>query len=90
MTVFALLSDEVVLWQIALGVGLVVLVVVIACLTLLVLFVRDIDAGVAGTWDSATRLAANTSTTWQIDSAAASLRELRDEVARHGEEIERR
>lgn len=78
------------LWYVALGIGAVVLIVVIGCLTLLLLFVRDIDAGVAELWTEAKRMAGNTATTWQLDATAGTLQELRDELRRHDELLSER
>lgn len=80
-----LTSDETTLWTVLLGIGAVVLVVVIALLTLLLRFVIDIDEGVKGVWRSATRLAANTATTWQLRETTAALEAIRVEALRHDE-----
>lgn len=70
-------------WWIALGMGVVVIGVVIVLLSLLVAYVKDIDARVADAWETATRLAANTATTWQLDQTAVATNDLRVEVQRH-------
>lgn len=71
------------LWQVALGVGAVVVVVVIALLTLLLKIVQDIDTGVRRVWETATRVAANTATTWQLEEAAVAAEALDDELRTH-------
>jgi Flp pilus assembly protein TadB len=70
-------------WIVALGIGLVVILVVITLLTLLVRLVRYIDGGVAEVWATATRLAANTATTWQLQNTLNSARGLKQEVREH-------
>jgi Na+-transporting methylmalonyl-CoA/oxaloacetate decarboxylase gamma subunit len=76
-------------WLIGLGIGLVVVAVVIALLTLLVRLVRYIDEGVAEVWATATRLAANTATTWQLHNTLHASRQLKDELRRHDQLLER-
>lgn len=71
------------LWRVALGVGAVVVVVVIALLTLLLKIVEDIDVGVRRVWEAATRVAANTATTWQLEEAALAAEALDDELSAH-------
>lgn len=70
-------------WWITLGMGVVVVGVVIILLSLLVAYVNDIDARVADAWETATRLAANTATTWQLNQTAERTNDLRLEVQRH-------
>lgn len=84
----ALTDAEETLWIIALGIGLVVVAVVIALLTLLVRLVRYIDEGVSEVWSTATRLAANTATTWQLQNTLLHTRHLKDEVSRHDQLLE--
>lgn len=76
-------SNEKVLWGIALGIGLVVFVVVIALLTLLVRLVRDIDEGVDSLWTVTKRLAQNTTGLYQLAGTGSVLRALREELIRH-------
>lgn len=76
---------EVTTWWIALGIGAVVLVVVIALLTLLLRFVQDIDSGVDLVWSTATKLASNTATAWQLQGTANTVGKLKEEVRRHDE-----
>lgn len=89
MTVFAqqaqggLGPNQFTMWWITVGIGLVVILVVIALLSLLLKIVKDIDTGVEELWNMATRLAANTATTWQLTNAAQSLEKLRDELMEH-------
>lgn len=72
-------------WWIALGMGVVVIAVVIVLLSLLSSYVRDIDERVKDAWETATRLAANTATTWQLNRTAEQTNDLRLEVQRHAE-----
>lgn len=89
-TVLALTADERTLWYVALGIGLVVVFVVIALLTLLVRLVRYIDDGVAEVWATATRLAANTATTWQLQNTINATRQLQEELRRHDQLLEQK
>lgn len=73
------------MWQIALGIGAVVIAVVIALLTLLLRIVQEIDMNVFGVWEMAKRLAANTATTWQLHKTAAVLEEIKREALQHDE-----
>ncbi|CAN5499825.1 hypothetical protein BH20ACT19_BH20ACT19_09860 [soil metagenome] len=76
-------ADEKVLWQIALGMGLVVVIVVIALLTLLTRLVKEIDVGVDSLWTVTKRLAQNTTGLYQLAGSASVLRALREELIRH-------
>jgi len=83
MSLLALDADEKVLWLIALGIGLVVIVVVIALLTFLSQLVRDIDAGVDSLWTVTSRMAQNTTGLYQLAGTGSVLRALREELIRH-------
>lgn len=83
MSVLALTSDQTVFWEVALGLGLVVVLVVIALLTLLHRLVRDIDVGVAALWTVTKRLAQNTTGMYQFAGTASISLALRDELIRH-------
>ena len=85
MTVLALVAEYQTFWWIALGTGAVVLVVVIALLTMLLRTVQRIDDGVREVWETATRLASNTATTWQLRVTAGALEEIKAEALRHDE-----
>lgn len=76
-------SEHVQFWWITLGLGAVVISAVILLLFLLHAFVTDIDRNVQEVWDTATRVAQNTSTTWMLNQAGMLTGELRDEVRRH-------
>ncbi len=76
-------SDEKALWYIALGMGLVVILVVIALLTLLSRLVRDIEVGVTSLWTVTKRLAQNTTGLYQLAGTGSVLRALREEMIRH-------
>lgn len=79
----ALTTDQRVIWYVALAIGVVVIVTVIALLSMLMALVGEIDVGVQHVWRSAKRLAANTATTWQVGGLAATLGDVRDEIVRH-------
>lgn len=77
--------DHVTFWWITLGIGLVVAVVVVVLLSMLVALVDDIDRNVADAWETATKVARNTATTWMLSQTATASGELRQEIARHAE-----
>lgn len=77
-------------WQITLGMGFVVLLVVIALLTLLLRYVRDIDEGVEGLTGRAKAVAANTVAIQQLPTTASVLREIRDEALIHQDLLSKR
>lgn len=83
LLVGALQSEHVTFWWITLGMGLVVAIAVIVLLSLLVSFVRDIDENLKDLWDTATRVAQNTSTTWMLHEADRRAQALLGEVQRH-------
>jgi hypothetical protein len=90
MTLLAVTAEQKVFWEITLGMGLVVILVVIALLTLLTRLVRDIDVGVAELWTMAKRMAANTATTYQFGNSAAIFDEIREELEAHDELLTKR
>lgn len=75
--------QEVTMWWISLGIGLVVILVVITLLSLLVRLVQDIDTGVFGVWEMAKRLAANTATTWMLVQTASAVDDIKEEAMIH-------
>lgn len=85
MIAVALTQQNLNFWWIALGMGVVVVGVVIILLSLLSAYVKDIDERVADAWETATRLAANTATTWQLNRTAEQTNDLRVEVQRHAD-----
>ena len=78
-------EEHVTIWWTTLGLGLVVVIAVIVLLSLLVALVKDIDTNVRETWDTATRLAANTATTWMLQQTTVRTAELDAEVQRHAQ-----
>lgn len=76
-------ADEKILWGIALGIGLVVIVVVIALLTFLRRLVREIDVGVDSLWTVTMRWAQNTTGLYQLAGTGSIARALREELIRH-------
>lgn len=62
--------SEITFWYVALGIGFVVVLVVIALLTLLLRLVQDIDGGVIGVRDTLTRVSGNTAATYLIADVA--------------------
>lgn len=82
MTV-ALANNQVTIWWVTLGLGLTVAIVVVILLSLLTGLVRDIDHNVDDVWQTATRVARNTTTVWILGQTAGLSEVLRDEVAKH-------
>ncbi len=80
---FAIQEEHVTVWWTVLGLGLVLVIAVIVLLSLLVALVKDIDVNVREVWDTATRLAANTATTWMLQQTATRVEDLSTEVDRH-------
>ena len=76
-------SQEKVFWYVALGLGFVVILVVIALLTLLSRLVDDIDVNVDNLWTVTQRWAQNTTGMYQFAGTASILRALREELIRH-------
>lgn len=81
--ILALQTEHVTFWWVTLGMGAVVAAVVVVLLSLLVSFVEDIDRNVKETWETATRVARNTATTWMLRNTARLTGELRAEAGRH-------
>jgi len=80
--------EHITFWWITLGLGAVVISAVILLLSLLITFVDDIDHNVREAWDTATRVAQNTATTWMLNQAGTLTGELRTEVKKHAELFE--
>lgn len=89
MTILALSSSEQTLWIVLLVVGLVVLGVVVALLTVLLREVGKVDEGAKGVWNAAARLARNTATTWQLGQTAGALEAVKAEAIRHDELLDK-
>lgn len=81
----ALAREHVNFWWITLGLGVVVIIAVIVLLSLLVALVKDIDRNLLEAWETATKVAANTATTWMLQQAGARADELAEEVAVHSQ-----
>lgn len=80
--------EHITFWWVTLGLGAVVISAVILLLALLVTFVDDIDKNVREVWDTATRVAQNTATTWMLNQAGSLTADLRNEVRKHAELFE--
>jgi len=85
LSIIGLASEHLTFWSITLGLGAVVISAVILLLFLLVQFVKDIDRNVREVWETATRVAQNTATTWMLTQATSLTADLRDEVRRHAD-----
>lgn len=79
----ALAAEHETFWTVTLGLGAVVISAVILLLFLLVQFVADIDRNVRETWETATRVAQNTATTWMLTQTVTITGDLREEVQKH-------
>lgn len=80
--------EHITFWWVTLGLGAVVISAVILLLSLLITFVDDIDKNVREAWDTATRVAQNTATTWMLNQAGSLTADLRNEVRKHAELFE--
>jgi hypothetical protein len=76
-------ADEIVFWEVMLALGAVVIVVVIALLSLLLSFVRSIEASVVRVGSVAQGVAGNTANIKIALAVADSLDEIADEAGRH-------
>lgn len=83
MRSLALSADVERIWWITLAVGLVVALVVTFLLHTLLLAVRRIDSNVKTLWQTATTVARNTATTWQLGQTAQALEEIKAEALEH-------
>lgn len=75
--------SNVVLWWIALGVGLVVAVVATVLLQIFLGEVRRIEQGAALIWQTGKQVAQNTATTWLLGVTSERLDALTEEAMRH-------
>ena len=75
--------SEVTFWWVAIGIGFVVVLVVIALLTLLLRLVQDIDGGVVGVRDVLHRVSGNTSATTLIAEVAEGVDAVLNEGLQH-------
>lgn len=76
-------SENGTFWLIALGMGAVVVLVVIALLTLLLRVVQDIDSGVETLTATATDVAGNTVAILELPKTAGVLGDIREEATIH-------
>jgi len=70
-------------WQISLGIGAVVVLVVVALMTLLLRLLKDIDSGVEAASAVAKDVAANTAAIEELPTTASVLRDIREEAQIH-------
>ncbi len=89
MSIAAITSTQSIMWEVALGLGLVVVLVVIAVLSLLRGLVHDIDGGVDKLWMTTKLLAQNTTGLYQFAGTASIALALRDELVRHDKMLSR-
>ncbi|MBW3590414.1 MAG: hypothetical protein KY393_00940 [Actinobacteria bacterium] len=69
-------ADNIQMWWITLGVGLVVAAVVTMLLQILLVSVNKVENNVKTLWETATTLARNTATTWLLKEAGDNLEEI--------------
>ncbi|MGH3779940.1 MAG: hypothetical protein ACRDRO_04715 [Pseudonocardiaceae bacterium] len=78
-------ADEITFWWVMLALGAVVIIVVIALLSLLLSFVRSIEASVLRLGGVAQGVAGNTANIKIALAVADSLDEIADEAGRHAQ-----
>jgi hypothetical protein len=83
MNIMALAQEHVTMWWVSIGIGFVVCLVVIVLLSLLTVFVKDIDDGVKDVLNTAGGIAGNTSKISALGQTADLSGVLRDELGRH-------
>ena len=81
--IIALTAEEIMFWEVALGIGAVVIVTVILLLSTLLSFVRSIKTNVQRLGDVAQGIAGNTANIKIALAVADSLDEVVDEAGRH-------
>jgi hypothetical protein len=88
LTVLAYTAQELTMWRITLGIGVVVIAVVIVLLSFLVKVVKDIDRGVADVLDAAGGVASNTSHLNGLLTTNDAVVEIKKEALRHAALVE--
>jgi hypothetical protein len=88
LTVLAYTAQELTMWRITLGIGVVVIAVVIVLLSFLVKVVKDIDRGVADVLDAAGGVARNTSNLNGLLTTNDAVVEIKKEALRHAALVE--
>ena len=88
LTVLAYTAQELTMWRITLGIGLVVIAVVILLLSFLVKIVKDIDRGVADVLGAAAAVAGNTSHLNGLLTTNDAVVEIKKEALRHAALVE--
>jgi hypothetical protein len=83
MNIMALATEHVTMWWVSIGIGFVVCLVVIVLLSLLTVFVKDIDDGVKDVLNTAGGIAGNTGKISALGQTAELTAVLRDELGRH-------
>jgi hypothetical protein len=81
-------AQELTMWRVTLGIGVVVIGVVIVLLTFLMKTVQDIDAGVADVLTAAGAVAGNTSHLEALMVTNEAVAELKEEALRHAALVE--
>lgn len=71
------------LWWLALGLGLVVIVVAVVLLQVFLREVHRIERHARQIWQAGKDVAANTATTWQLQQTVSHADAILDEVQRH-------
>jgi hypothetical protein len=88
LAVLGYTAQELTMWRVTLGIGVVVIAVVIVLLTFLMKIVQDIDAGVADVLAAAGAVAGNTSHLEALMVTNEAVAELKEEALRHAALVE--
>lgn len=78
-------TTDVVAWSVALGLGLVVILVAAVLLEVFTRQVYRIERDARAIWETGKRVAANTATTWMLGETSERLDLLTEEARRHDE-----
>jgi nitrate/nitrite transporter NarK len=88
LAVLGFTAQELTMWRVTLGIGVVVIAVVIVLLTFLMKTVQDIDAAVSDVLDAAVAVAGNTSHLEALLVTNEAVAELKEEALRHAALVE--
>ena len=88
LAVLGYTAQELTMWRVTLGIGVVVIAVVVVLLTFLMKIVQDIDAGVADVLAAAGAVAGNTSHLEALMVTNEAVAELKEEALRHAALVE--
>lgn len=72
-------------WWLAVGLGFVVILVAVALLEYFTRLVEQIEVAADKIWQTGKQVAANTATTWQLQTTSEGLDLLTEEAGRHAQ-----